>query len=812
MAFTITQTTEDYTRRTNLFPNLVLKIQGIDTIFGAVTVKKFIKIGDTGLTIGGGWVIGGVNDVEAQKSYISLGGTTTVINQQLRQDEGAASSVSAVDIELIDKDGYVTNLISPGNVLEEIMGVKATLYFGFKETAWPDDYIPIFKGIIDDIVSGAGTVSMTLSHPIQKQRARMFNRVETKLNGSINDTDSTITVDSTSGIVTPVSSDILTNYIQIEDEIIRYTGITSTTFTGCARGQLGTTAVSHADYTEVQSRYLLEGNPIEIALKIMMSGGTDPYVSAIDVESFVDIGSTGSNANGIFFTNRMIQEDYNITAGDSITISGSTSNDGTYTVQSITVVVDGTYILVDSALTLETDSAGVASFSSRYNTLGEGLEMLPDDVDITEFEYLSTTYGSLFPDYSLFLKDSIENGKEFIEKEIFFPAALYSLPRKNRASVGFTNPPLSPSELKVFNSSNVMNPDKIKIRRSINRFFYNQVVYQFEEDYLEDKFKNGYIRQDADSVSRIPIKPSSLVISSKGLRNDPDTLLILDSNSRRFLDRYRYAAENIQGVKVLFRDAFNLEVGDVILFGDENLQISDVNTGTRAFIPRLFEIQNRRLDIKKGDMSLDLVDTNFLANARYGTISPSSVVGSGSTTSYIIVVEGGYGTASVSLEKEKWENYVGEKIIVHDESYSSTQEATFLGFDPGNSTKMLVSGLSTAPNSGDVVDIPAYPDSTDKTENAIYKALHAFMDPQVAVASGTSSTVFDVGSGDASKFFVDCVIRVHDASFSSDSGDVMVTAVSGTQITCQDLGFTPSSSYLVDLIGFPDEGDPYRLI
>lgn len=69
---------------------------------------------------------------------------------------------------------------------------------------------------------------------------RTANNATTVLNGSITDTDTTITVISTS--LFPASGSITIN-----SEIIYYTGKTSTTFTGCVRGSDGTSAVAHTD-------------------------------------------------------------------------------------------------------------------------------------------------------------------------------------------------------------------------------------------------------------------------------------------------------------------------------------------------------------------------------------------------------------------------------------------------------------------------------------------------------------------------------------------------------------------------------------
>ena len=61
-----------------------------------------------------------------------------------------------------------------------------------------------------------------------------------QLNGAINNSAATITVDSTTGFPA-------TGTISIDSELITYAGLTGTTFTGCGRGANGTTAASHLD-------------------------------------------------------------------------------------------------------------------------------------------------------------------------------------------------------------------------------------------------------------------------------------------------------------------------------------------------------------------------------------------------------------------------------------------------------------------------------------------------------------------------------------------------------------------------------------
>lgn len=76
----------------------------------------------------------------------------------------------------------------------------------------------------------------------------------TQLNGAINNSVTTITVDSTTGFKSGGGT------IRIGSELIDYTGVTATTFTGCTRGQYGTTAASHADNASVLEREVFKAS------------------------------------------------------------------------------------------------------------------------------------------------------------------------------------------------------------------------------------------------------------------------------------------------------------------------------------------------------------------------------------------------------------------------------------------------------------------------------------------------------------------------------------------------------------------------
>lgn len=137
------------------------------------------------------------------------------------------------------KRSYVESPTRPSSTAQEVVSIQHGLQ--------PDgDYVPVR-------VNGSATSTQTLLGG-------------TSLNGAITDTATTITVDSTAGFSS-------SGFVKINDEIISYTGITSTTLTGCTRGVEQTAAASHVDNTDCGETYIspwidTDGfNSIEVFIK-----------------------------------------------------------------------------------------------------------------------------------------------------------------------------------------------------------------------------------------------------------------------------------------------------------------------------------------------------------------------------------------------------------------------------------------------------------------------------------------------------------------------------------------------------------------
>lgn len=729
MSVQLTDRTNQVLQRPQLQPQLVLEIDGISTIFTATIVSRVVRIGDEELEIGDEWQIGGLRTVGDQSDAVSVSmeGSSSEINQQLNPDRGAISSISSMKVSLVDLNDAATQLITPGEYLDDIMGARARVWLGFKGTSYPEDFVTIFRGIIDDIESPQGAIVLNIAHPDQKKRNSIYERGETELDGPLNNSDTTITVLDTSKFLIAVNGPdgspdpSLKFYIKIDDEIIKYTGKTATTFTGCTRGDLGTVADSHDDETSAQSFYRLTGNGVELALKLMLSGWNGPFQEDVPVTSFNYIDIDNNVPNAMFFYRTNVKERYGLNEGDYCTTEDAANGANNVTskiVQRIEVLDQGSYVILeDVAFVDEPASTGKVHFRSQYDTLGEGLQLHGDEVDVEGHLIWFNRYLSSF-DMDFYLKDTIE-GKEFIEKQLYLPMGGYSLPRKSRASMGYHSSPIPTEKVLVIDADNVTNPKQLKLRRSMGKNFYNTVIYQFDMDTLEDKYLSGHVHTDADSLERIKVGSRPLVIKADGMRRSSLAANLAESVALKILNRYKFAAEFIENVGILFSEGFACEVGDIVLFDGTLLNISDTNTGRRGAAPRLYEVINKKMNFKTGAVSLSLVNTSFSTSSRYGLISPASKLSSGVSQTQFIIKESFSGIYGAN-EFRKWQSIIGCSVTVRNKSGSVSGTAVLQSLS-GN-TVTVATALGFVPAEDYIMELSHYNNQTD-----VVKLLYTFM-------------------------------------------------------------------------------------
>ena len=792
-------------------PQIILEIDGWPAI-SSIPAKKYANYGDDIVFGQSGLFFNGLILDESILPYIDLNKTTNQITQQLQADKGGSQSVTSFDVGIIDKDQIITELITPNKTVVDILGVKARLYLSLEGAGHPKDSILFFSGIVAGASSGAGYVNINLASPEKLKNLEIFPKVSTELTASITNVATTINVVSTTDFSLPADSGTLRTYLLLNDEIIEYTGKTATSFTGCVRGQFGTIAAAHNINDNIESAYRLQGNLRDLSLKLMLSGINTPYATDIPILSFVQYGSY-SFANSFFVSRFNFDQYYGAVIGDTVVITDAAtpSNNATGSVTAIETTDLGSYITIDQPLTLE-GSGAKFSISSKYSVLPKfcGLEMTPDQVDVAEFERIYQTFSTQFFDYDFFIKDSIK-GSEFINSQILYPSGCYALPRKAKTSLGLTTPPLAAYETKVLDESTVISASNLKINRNISNNFYNAVVIKYDKDQVEDKYTRGKIRQSSDSTNRIKVANKPLTMEADGVRFESNFDGKFNIIARRALERYQYAAESLE-VQVQYGVGFSIEIGDTVVL--KGLQLSDTKdaSGARGLKPRIFEVTNKTVNTKGTPIRLTCLDTAYSLNGRYGVISPSSKVGLGSSTT-VLNLKKSYGTLlSTRSENYKWRNLVGAKLRIRSVDYTFDEERVLSSLNPTDDDSIILdTALSSAPLENYIVDIVSYPQNANAEDQALSKALYVFFNNQIEVVTGISQTQFTVGPSSLVDIQVGYIVRIHNKSYSNYSVERNVTDITGTTITVSgDLNYVPGAGDKIELLGFQDNGVPYR--
>lgn len=810
--------------------SLVLQIDGLPDVLSIVPIYTRIRYGDADIFYGTpGVVYGGLRLLTNDKPYLMVKNGLT-ISQKVEPEQGRGS-VATLSFSFIDKDQYMSRLISPGVLLQEPLGnCLVRVYMGYDLTSFPEDYFTVFRGFMSSTTSGPGVVTIQLSDANIKRRQTIFYGGNTTISSSITNSQTNIPVFKTDGFFDPILGPDgtydpgVTPYIQVDDEWMQYSNgaLSPTQITVLSRGgshSRGTPAVSHDAGATVMNGIQIQDNVMNLMLKIMLSGWNGPWITGVPCLSLgTSLDPTNVQPGTVLINTDAVQE-YGLTVGDYVIITGSTAgNDGTFLITDIQNSTSDAnrLVIVDHFFNLENPASTVnLGFRSKYDTLpiACGLKNTPREVDVQTFEDTRQLFFSAgFYEQQIFITEP-GSGKDLIESTLCLPIGIYSITRYGRISVGVTKPPIAGQSLVYLNNTNVLDPKNITVQRALNnRRFYNLISYSF------DKTDAGNYRSvvnvlDTDSLTKINMV-SSLPINADGVKTTLGGALLVQTRGNFLLNRYKKAAYQIS-LKVNWAAGSLIEVGDVVALTDDgNLQITNFENGKRDLGTQLYEVIERTLDLQTGSVSLTLLSNlGYKVNQRFATVAPSSQVIAGSTTTSILIKDS-YGALYPHNEKKKWQKFFGLPIRVHSYDYTRLDTVTLLGFDPTNPYRMLVSpALSFTPQVDDIVDTDLYGTDGLPSTNTLYKTLFTHVDPTLTVVSGTSDTVFDVSAPDAATLNIGLPITIHNADYTLSSPEVNVASVVGTTVTvAASLGFTPSAGQQIELVGFKDRGGPYRYL
>lgn len=838
MAKITTQAYDDVNQQNTKLPIIVLEIEGLPYRFASAQTYTKIRYDDPGIYYDGTYVYDGLRPIgsDVMKNYIDRASSMATISQKLEQWDGRAS-IETMSLKLVDVRGLITQIVTPGAVLDEILNKKVKVYFGYQNISFPDDYVTIFKGYINEYSNDQGVVSFKFTDPSSKRKQQIFNEATTTLTNPISDTDTTIVLASTTLLYKQIldgagnEDPTVSLGIVIGEEIIFYENADidpdNVTLNNVTRGAYNTVASAHDAGEEVSCFLLIEDNPITIALKVMLSGWNGPCIEDIGLRGIINTDDGFIVPNSITLEQGVDAiRDYGLNIGDYFILSGSPNpaNNDTFTVAQMindnrTIIVAETGVLVQENPPPSGNLPTVGAIRSEYDTLPEsaGIGISVDDVDTAKHEYYRDTFVGI--EYTMPCKGVESSGKNWIEEHLMKTIGGYALTQGSRISMGLTHPPLSTDLTKIIDHTNVIQAKGIKVVRGMDtRFLYNEVTFKYAYDPIADEFFKQLTVIDADAQARTK-KVSPLVIEVRGLPDNPGSATFLRQRAQRILLRYRYGAETIE-LKTKFGTGHTIDAGDIVVLSDRKIdgvevpliKIANTETGQRGVYDRVMEVQERTIMVSDGNAKFRLLSNNgFSITDRYAVISPASLIDEVYSTSHFKIKES-FGGRFPGQEFLKWRDYQGLRIKIHNDDFSDYAVRTFT-LDPSNQFIMILdSPLPFSPAPDYTVELADY-DETSADSQKLVKSQFAYFSRTGDIVSGSTDLVFTLDTGQGVNYLVGNTVYVSKPDGSVISPDVKILTVVGDIVTVNaSLGFTPANGDQLKLGGFKDAGQSYRYI
>jgi hypothetical protein len=176
----------------------------------------------------------------------------SAVSQRLYPDEGR-TEIGSFTFQVVDKAAALTDELR-SQLADNGQGIRGRPvefwigYAGFGFSAFQLFTTQIVVGCSYD----KGLYTIKCADITREQRKEVFRPVSTTLTATIDAVAVTVPANDTSRFQTVAhgtsysdAPSLTVGYIRIEDEIIRYTGTTGTSFTGCTRGVFNSRAVAH---------------------------------------------------------------------------------------------------------------------------------------------------------------------------------------------------------------------------------------------------------------------------------------------------------------------------------------------------------------------------------------------------------------------------------------------------------------------------------------------------------------------------------------------------------------------------------------
>lgn len=795
--------------------NIILEIDGLINISNTGT-NEYYRL-DTGLYLDDGVFLDAfettaeTNSSTNEAAVISINGSTTNVGQKIGIDKGYTGA-SSFNVRIVDYNNTYSTLLTAGNTLEEVLGTQARVYLTLEGLSHPDDSLLLINGFISNVVfNNNGTIDLKISHTLGLIRKTDFFNGNSVLKSAVLASNDKLHLLDDKNFIDAEVANTLELYARLGDELVRYTGLAAVgsedfpALTGVTRGQLNTNQVSHDKDTSLETRYKLIGTPLELAMQLLV--GSSKYTNKLPIIAVNQVNTSTNIVGALKVNNFDAQYTYGLSIGDNIlglingvgidvTITGFGKN------------TDGTsYVLTDGALVTNTsvsDSVGVKSKYDVFNGSPDvGAKVPANKLDIVAIQKILKQFP-IWPTLEIYLHTDIDY-IDFIQKELLRPFGMYLIPTE-KISIKYTQPPLSVKDAYVLDENNIINPNKIKSVRSTGNYFYNTIIYKFDESPLEEgKFLAGDVNIDADSATLIPVGTKSYIVKSKGLR-------LRDRQAARYASRYilnRYSlGSEVFSVEGNF-ETIKVEIGDVVRL--QGCNIYDKNTGSKNNFDRYVEVIDKKINFTKGSINFSLLDLG-LGNlkGRTGVICPASKI-TALGTNYI-TVQNSFGYTGT--EVEKYEDYLGITYKIYNDDHSLSEEVTIDYIDTATNRIYLDANIVEAYNTSthDVYFTIADYNTSAGANDDLAKSEFCYNGDVITLNSSTGfTTSINVDPSVIDLFYEGDKITVIKSDYSIYNDAIISDVNTSTNVVTftKAIGFVAASGDKVTRHSFDDGSKPY---
>lgn len=566
---------------------------------------------------------------------IDLNKTTSKISESIRPDRGTASAISTFTLRIIDKDCHATKMISPNGYTDDLMGKRVDVFLdtcGRDDlSGLDDDWKKVFSGYICEICSGPGYIDIKICHPDSLKRRSIFEKCTGTLFQDYNpDLLLGMPIQPSPVCKVLVPGTGFRTLIKVGDDCF-YEVVNSSVDYDLLGDFIGFDDILEG------CPYLAGGGEICIVPLIEPATGL-PYVL---IELFGIAGNwypidstTGlpvvNPDTGLLYLNYANQTGI----GEQVFLPvvpfegiERYCDNGAGGIKEQGEDFCAIYMLegnpMDIALRLMLSCPDGRDNGSAYNVYGDGLCLDEQDVDIAAHEYIRDNV-LIGVQACFFITNTIEDVRKFIEEQLYNPFGLSSTSKNSQASVNSQTTLFPGGRVITLNEDKIINCEKLKLRRSLNKFYFSEVVFKHTSNPCDNNqtFLGGTVSLDATAPDNF-IRTNTLTICSEGMRDDKGGDTLANQTANRLLGRYAKGAEFIDGIEILFSCACEIQIGDLIRLDLTKLNVSDTSSFCRDTFDKFYEVYAKEINYKTGKAKINVLDSGISGDARLGLIAPA---------------------------------------------------------------------------------------------------------------------------------------------------------------------------------------------